>query len=100
MNYPLKQSSKAAGGDIDLEKLTLDTGVGIDNSAQKAAVTKLALAYNELLPQIPLWERYGNNPLGETRTTWPAAADPIFLNNPGADSFTIVMILNGTLKPK
>ncbi|MCA1554074.1 MAG: peptide ABC transporter substrate-binding protein, partial [Chloroflexi bacterium] len=75
-----------------------------DVNAQKAVVTKLALAYNELLPQIPLWERYGNNPLGETRTTWLPADDPIFKNNPGGppggDNFVIIMILDGRLKPK
>ncbi len=49
-------------GELDLAALTIEAGKGSDRDAQAEIVNQLALAYNELLPQIPLWERYGNNP--------------------------------------
>lgn len=98
MNFPLTQTT--AQGELDLGALTDEAGLGSDLEAQKVIVNQLALAYNELLPQIPLWERYGNNPVPEIRVTgWPAEDDPVFLNGPGGDPFTIVLLLNGTLTP-
>ena len=56
---------------------------------------------NELLPVIPLWERYGNNPAleGERVTGWLPDSNPIYQNSPYEDSFTVMMIMDGTLKP-
>jgi len=53
------------------------------------------------LPQIPLWERYGNNPAldGLRVTGWLPPGHPIYRNSPYSDSFTIQMIMNGTLRP-
>ncbi|MEZ4639567.1 MAG: ABC transporter substrate-binding protein [Caldilineaceae bacterium] len=50
-------------GDVDMWALTKASGTGGDADAQIETLSTLALAYNELLPQIPLWERYGNNPV-------------------------------------
>ena len=49
-------------GPIDLEQAVVASAEGLDEEAHKALVTRIALAYNELLPNVPLWERYGNNP--------------------------------------
>jgi peptide/nickel transport system substrate-binding protein len=98
MNFPLTQTTSQ--GELDLGALTDQAGLGNDEEGQREIVNQLALAYNELLPQIPLWERYGNNPVPEIRVTgWPADDDPVYLNGPGADPFTIVLLLNGTLTP-
>ena len=98
MNFPLTQETSQ--GELDLGALTDEAGLGNDVEAQQAIINQLALAYNELLPQIPLWERYGNNPVPEIRVTgWPADDDPVYLNGPGGDPFTIVLLLNGTLEP-
>ena len=59
-------------------------------------LAELAAAYNSLLPQIPLWERYGNNP-AFPGLTWPPASDPIYRNSPYSDSFVVLMILDGRL---
>src|SRR5207248_1666398 len=77
MSFPLKQ--KTAAGDIDLEKTVVDSAAGLDENAQKALVSKAALAFNELLPVIPIYERYGNNPTAEGVRVkgWPADGDPI-----------------------
>ncbi len=99
MAFPLKQQTESLG-EVDLQELTVQSAAGLDEEAQKATVTKLATAFNELLPIIPLWERYGNNPvLRDARVTgWPAQGDPIYNNSPYADSFVVLMILDGTLK--
>lgn len=88
-------------GDVDLGALIVASGAGADVEAQKAAINELALVYNELLPQIPLWERYGNNPAPDIRITgWPADGDPVYQNGTYNDPFVIVLMLSGTLQPK
>jgi peptide/nickel transport system substrate-binding protein len=100
MAFPLKQMTDAVG-EVDLAQMVLDAGAGNDTEAQKAVINDLALAYNELLPQIPLWERYGNNPVPDIRVTgWPADGDPIYLNGAYNDPFIALLILDGTLMPK
>ncbi|MBS1251308.1 MAG: putative ABC transporter-binding protein [Anaerolineales bacterium] len=100
MNYPLEQDTEVMG-EVDLAALVVRAADGLDEAAQKEKVTEIALVYNELLPQIPLWERYGNNPTppGVRVTGWPSDDAPIMQNSPYADSFVIMMILDGTLQP-
>ncbi len=98
MNFPLEQETSL--GTIDLGQLTDQAGLGGSIDEQREDINTLALAYNELLPQIPLWERYGNNPAFEGRITgWPPEEDPIYQNGPYGDPFVTVLILNGTLRP-
>ncbi|MCX5986833.1 MAG: ABC transporter substrate-binding protein [Chloroflexi bacterium] len=101
MAYPLIQKVDALGGEVDLDAMITASAQGLDVDAQKDLIGKLALAYNELLPNIPQYERLGNNPAPEGIRVkgWPAVGDPIFDNSPYADSFTIMLILDGTLKP-
>jgi peptide/nickel transport system substrate-binding protein len=100
ISFPLKQDTQSFG-EVDLEKLILQSASGLNEEEQKATVTKLAKIFNELLPVIPLWERYGNNPAleGERVTGWLPDSDPIYQNSPYEDSFTVMMIMDGTLKP-
>jgi ABC-type transport system substrate-binding protein len=100
MSYDLTQETKSFGK-VDLEKLIIQTASGLNVEEQKATVTKLSKIFNELLPVIPLWERYGNNPAldGERVTGWLPDSNPIYQNSPYEDSFTIMMIMDGTLKP-
>lgn len=99
MSFELVQQTDAAG-EVDLGQLTDDAGKGTDADAQKEIISTLALAYNELLPQIPLWERYGNNPApSKYATGWLPEDDPIYKNSPYADSFVVIQIMNGTLHP-
>ena len=92
MAYPLTQ------GSTDFSALINAMGDGFDTDKQKPSVTAAALAYNDLLPNIPLWERYGNNPVNEKKRVapWPADSDSVFKNG-GGDSFTSILIYNGTL---
>jgi peptide/nickel transport system substrate-binding protein len=99
MNYPLKQKL-ASGQEVDLDDLTNKMADGFDSEKQKPFVTQMALAFNELLPIIPLWERKGNNPVNtKARVTgWKPEGDPIYTNSHGADSFVILQIVDGTLR--
>ncbi len=92
MAYPLTQ------GSTDFLSLINSMGDGFDTEKQKPIVTQAILAYNDLLPNIPLWERYGNNPVNEKKRVapWPSDSDPVFKNG-GGDSFTSILIYNGTL---
>ncbi|HXT37756.1 MAG TPA: ABC transporter substrate-binding protein, partial [Chloroflexota bacterium] len=85
---------------VDFKSLINASGAGLDIAAQKKAVATAAVAFNSLLPVIPMWERYGNNvALAGTRVTgWPPAGDPIYKNSPYGDSFVTLMVVNGTLK--
>lgn len=99
-DFPLKQKTDVAG-DVDLEKLTLDSADGLDEGAQKANVTKIARVFNELLPIIPIYERYGNNAVleGVRVQPWPPDDDPILQNAPYADGIVTMLMLTGRLKP-
>ncbi|MBN2394803.1 MAG: hypothetical protein JXR84_29000 [Anaerolineae bacterium] len=86
---------------IDIEQMILDCPKGLDLESQKQRVYDLAWVFNYELPKIPLWERYGNNPIGvgERVVGWPPDDDPIYKNSPYNDSFVIMMLLDGTLYP-
>ncbi|MGH2821158.1 MAG: ABC transporter substrate-binding protein [Actinomycetota bacterium] len=100
MHYSLKQETESVGS-VDLERLILDSASGLNEKEQTESITSVARAFNELLPVIPLWERYGNNPAleGSRVDGWPEEGDPIYENSPYEDSFVIEMILDGTLRP-
>ncbi len=99
MDFPMTQTTDVVGK-VDLQKVVVDAGIGIDDAALKKNTTTAALAFNELLPIIPLWERFGNNPaLISAVTGYPADGDPIYGNSPYADNFTTILMLQGKLKP-
>ena len=100
MNFPLTQTIEELG-ELDLEEMVVASAEGLDEAEQREIVTNLALAFNRLLPVVPLWERYGNNPAldGVRVTGWPPEDDSVYLNSPYADSFVIIMILDGRLHP-
>ncbi len=87
-----------SGGQVNLLDLTVQSGEGNDAEAISAAVTQLAIAYNELLPAVPLWERYGNNPINRTALNAPEGQDSVYLNA-GADHFMPYMIITGMVTP-
>ena len=100
ISFDLTQDTESFGK-VDLQELVIQSASGLDKEDQKATVTKLAKIFNELLPVIPLWERYGNNPAleGERVVGWPPDSDPIYQNSPYMDSFAVMMLMDGTLKP-
>jgi peptide/nickel transport system substrate-binding protein len=98
--FPLEQSTETAG-DVDLNEIVVRSAQGLDIEAQKADVTTAAKVFNELLPKIPLFERYGNNAAleGVRVAAWPADDDPILQNSPYADGIPTMLIYQGLLEP-
>ena len=99
MNFPLKQTTSA--GPIDLQAVVDKSAQGLNVDEQKKNITAAAMAFNELLPIIPLWERYGNNPAleGSRVAKFPADDDPILKNAPYADNFVIMGMYSGKVAP-
>jgi peptide/nickel transport system substrate-binding protein len=98
--FPLVQQTEVAG-EVDLDKLTVEAAQGLDVNAQKENVTLIAQVFNELLPIVPLFERYGNNAAleGVRVEAWPADEDPIWKNSPYADGIPVMLMYTGVLKP-
>lgn len=98
-SFPLTQ--EWSGGTIDFDELITESGASMDPVKQKESISLMARAFNELLPVIPIYERYSINPAleGVRVTGWPKDDDPI-LKNSGADSFVTMMLLTGKLAPK
>jgi peptide/nickel transport system substrate-binding protein len=96
MKYPLTQTY--SGGSINFDTLLDEAIVGFETAKQKDPITKLALAFNELLPCIPIYERLGNNPVNDKARTagWPADGDKIYTQG-SQDNFTTILIMDGTL---
>ncbi len=100
MSFPLVQQTDVAG-EVNLDALTVQSAVGLEKEPQVGTLTTLAQAFNELLPIIPLFERYGNNAAleGERVAAWPADDDPILQNSPYADGIPTILLLTGQLQP-
>lgn len=95
-NWPLVQTY--SGGEINFDELITELGTG-DMEYQKNITKQLAFAFNELLPIIPMFERYSNAPIldGVNVTGWPPDGDPL-LTNGSADSFLTPLIVTGRLR--
>jgi peptide/nickel transport system substrate-binding protein len=100
MDFPLVQQTDVAG-EVDLEALTVNSALGMDEALQKEQVTTIAQVFNELLNIIPLYERFGNNAAleGVRVAAWPADDDPLLKNSPYADGIPTMLMLTGGLEP-
>ncbi len=94
--YDLEREIEDLGA-VDIEQLVVDCAEGFDIEAQKELVNELALAFNRDLPNVPLWERYGNNAVlqGVRVVGWPAADHWIWQNSLYADNPVAVMLGTG-----
>ena len=89
-----------SGGMINVFDLSNQSSQGVDKDSQAELVTQLAVSYNELLPAIPLWERYTNNSLNRDFISVPDSSDPIFANfGGGADNWMTYLVLTGVTAP-
>jgi peptide/nickel transport system substrate-binding protein len=87
-----------SGGELNVFDASTASLQGVDTEAQQDIIEQLAVSYNELLPAIPLWERYGNNPLNRQFLEAPGADDSIYINA-GVDHFMTYLILTGGIGP-
>jgi peptide/nickel transport system substrate-binding protein len=98
MDFPQVQDT-ASVGRIDFETAIPDSGQGT-SQALKAKAAELALAFNELLPVLPVDGRFTNNPVSTANIVgYPPDDDPIYKNSTYADNFTTILMFQGTLKP-
>lgn len=95
-NYSVVQ--KYSGGEINFNKEITASGIGTKIEEQRPAVVKMAQAFNELLPIVPVFERYSNAPIqdGAHVTGWPKDGDPL-LSNGSSDQFATILIVTGKL---
>ncbi len=99
MDFPLVQETDSVGR-IDFGKAIPDSGFGANDEELRAKITDLALAFNELLPIIPLFERYDNNGVNtENIAGFPPDDDPIYRNSIYADNFVTILLYKGVLRP-
>lgn len=87
-----------SAGELNVLDTTITLG-GVEDAAEQAGLLEqLAVSYNELLPAIPLWERYGNNTLNRNFLAAPADDDPIYLSG-GNDHFMPYLIMTDGVTP-
>ncbi len=100
MDFNLQQETQTVGK-VDMGPMVDSAGAGTNVGRQQSAITRLAQAFNELLPIIPLHERYSNSPVteGVRVTGWPRDGDAIYKNHFTTDAFLTHLILKGTLRP-
>lgn len=99
MNFPLVQQTDSVGK-IDLLKEINDAAYAVTLAGLTAKTDRLALAFNELLPLIPIYEQISVVPTPPDKVTgWPEASNPIYQNAMYADSPMVPLMLSGTLKP-
>lgn len=99
MSMPLTQNVPGMGT-VDFKDLIVQSGKGLDAAAMKAAVTKMALAFNKTMPIVPLDQRFGDNPVMTNGDVagWQLGSS-LWQNDLYADNPVVIMILNGSLRP-
>ncbi len=98
--FPLVQETDVAG-EVDLDAMTVASAEGLDIEVQKQNLTTIAQVFNELLPIVPLFERYGNNAAleGVRVEAWPPDDHHIWQNSPYADSIPVMLMYTGEIEP-
>ncbi|MGC4191427.1 MAG: ABC transporter substrate-binding protein [Thermomicrobiales bacterium] len=99
IDFSLEQDTDVAGK-VNIEDLIVDSARGLDVEKQKSQVTTIAQVFNELLPCIPLYERFGNNAglEGVRVVAWPADDDPIMKNAFYADGIPTLLMFTGKIE--
>ena len=86
-------------GTVNLEELIAASTAGWDTGAQKEAVSKIVYTLNETVPILPLYTKYSKFVSSEgLRTDW-GGDESLLKNSAGDDSFVVIKILNGEMKP-
>jgi peptide/nickel transport system substrate-binding protein len=97
MNFPMEFEYN--GEMINLNQMINEASSGLDFEVQKQRAGKIALILNDLMPFIPLNVILSTEPWNESLLAGaPEDGDPI-LQNPSADHFVLLLLLNGTLAP-
>ena len=107
-NYPMLGEGKGTGfglqvetdvlGPMNLEQEVRDSAFGTPEE-QVAKTTRLAQAFNELLPVLPLVERFGNNPVVTNKVAGFPEKSDYYMNSFYSDNFVPVFFYEGMLSP-
>lgn len=112
-NFPVSQNHGGRGmdyelvrevegfGEVDIEELVRQSGIGLDEEAQRRGVNELALIFNQELPKVPVWERFGNMPAreGPRVLEFPADDDPIWMSAAYSDNPIIMSMYRSQIHP-
>lgn len=86
-------------GTVNLEGLIYESTEGWDEEAQKESIEKLVVTLNKTVPYLPLYTKWSQNLSSDgLRTQW-TGDEGLYLNSPGDDSFTVIKLLSGDIKP-
>ena len=86
-------------GTLDLEELIYESTEGWDEEAQKESIEKLVVTLNKTVPYLPLYTKWSQNLSSDgLRTQW-TGDEGLYLNSPGDDSFTVIKLLSGDIRP-
>ncbi len=97
MNFDVNVSY--SGGEINVRDLAVSSGLGTDAAEQAAQIEQLAVSFNELLPILPLWERFTNNAFNRNFLDAPSFDDPIYVNDTTPDAWMPYLIITGGIGP-
>lgn len=98
LKYPMVQKTERFGT-VNLEEEIVASTAGWDVEAQKAAVEKIAATVNETLPYLPIYTKYSKYVTSNGFHTDWGTDDTLYKNSAGDDSFMVIKILHGDLKP-
>lgn len=97
MNFPMEFEYN--GEMINLDQMIKDASNGLDIAVQKQRAGQIALIINDLMPFIPLNVILSTEPWNEDLLSGGPADDDPILQNPSADHFVVLYLLNGNIGP-
>lgn len=98
LSYPMVQETEACGK-VDLQAQIAASTAGWDVDAQRAAIGQIVYTVNETVPILPLYTKYSKYVYSDgLRTDW-GDDETLYQNSAGDDSFAVIKILNGELRP-
>lgn len=98
ISFPMVQ--KTSRGTVDFTALIENSVKGWDVAAQRAIISDLAVAYNELLPVLPIYTKQSRNLTSNgLRTVWEGPEN-LYRNSAGDDNFVVYQLLHGMIKAK
>ncbi|TVR75133.1 MAG: hypothetical protein EA427_00410, partial [Spirochaetaceae bacterium] len=99
ISFDMVQQTEAFGR-VDFDQLMRESVRGWDVETQQQAISRIAIAYNETLPTLPVYTKESRNLSSNgLRTTWTGPQE-LYLNSAGDDNFVVYQLLHGMIQPK
>jgi peptide/nickel transport system substrate-binding protein len=98
ISFPMVQ--KTSRGTVDFKALIENSVKGWDVPAQRKIISELAVAFNELLPVLPIYTKQSRNLTSNgLRTVWEGPEN-LYRNSAGDDNFVVYQLLHGMIRAK